>query len=216
MTSRPILIFDFDGTIADTHQYIVDVSNRLALEFNYNQISDEDSVLLKDFSVQEVIRHLEVPLLKIPAIIARAKKEFYQDIQSIHPIKGLQEALDALKARGVVIGILSSNAAENIHAFLQRHGIDHFDFIHSTSKIWGKDISIKGLIAEHHLNRDDVIYIGDEIRDIAAARKAGVRVAAVTWGYNSAQALQKEGPDALLHFPHELVSFCHSLQAPLR
>lgn len=206
MAHKPILIFDFDGTIADTHHYIVEISNRLSHEFNYEKILPEDVIELKNKTVHEVIRHLNVPLLKIPAIVARAKKEFQNDIAELEPIKGLKDILTAIKDAGIQIGILSSNAKENINTFLKHHELDIFDFIHSTSSIWGKHICLNKLLLQNGISRDDIIYIGDELRDIDAAKKLGVKVAAVTWGYNSAKALKKLKPDYLFHSPSDLLN----------
>jgi len=201
-----IFIFDFDGTIADTHHYIIHLSNRLASEFGYNLIRDEEIESLKDKTTQEVIKHLRVPMLKIPMIVSRAKKEFKEDTSKLKPIRGIENVLYQLHASGVKIGILSSNSLENIKGFLSHHKIDIFDFIHSTSKVWSKNTSLKQLMEKHKLKKNDIIYIGDEIRDIVAAQKIGVAVAAVTWGYNSAKALVKYHPDYLLHTPRELLS----------
>ncbi len=208
LNKRPILIFDFDGTIADTHHYIVTISNRLSEEFNYLKIPPEEIEHLKDHTVQEVIQHLKVPWLKIPAIITRAKEEFYSDIRNIKPIEGLSDVLRSLKKADVHIGILSSNSIENIQYFLSNHDLDFFDFIESTSKIWGKNISLKKMIDHLHLVKENIIYIGDEIRDVEAAKKINMKVAAVTWGYNSGAALQKRNPDFLIHTPQELFQLC--------
>ena len=54
------------------------------------------------------------------------------------------------------------------------------------------------------LKLSEMIYIGDETRDIQAAKKAGIRSAAVTWGYNSRKALEAQSPDYLIHSPQEL------------
>jgi phosphoglycolate phosphatase len=62
------------------------------------------------------------------------------------------------------------------------------------------------MVSNHGLDRNHVLYIGDETRDIEAAHKAGVRVAAVTWGYNNAEMLKRFSPDYLVSRPHELLS----------
>jgi HAD superfamily hydrolase (TIGR01549 family) len=204
-------IFDFDGTIADTHYYIIQVSNQLAKEFGYSTILPEEIENLKDKTVQEVIKHLNVPLMKIPAIVARAKKEFQKDIKNLEPINGLKDALSHIKRIGTKIGILSSNAIDNIQSFLELHDLNFFDFVQSTTSIWGKHICLNKLIKKNNLNKDDVVYIGDEMRDISAAKKLGIRVVAVTWGYNSSKALEKLNPDYLCKTPEDLASLANSL-----
>lgn len=201
-----ILIFDFDGTIADTHRYIIEISNSLAAEFKYKLIEPEDIENLKAMTSQQVIQRLHVPIMKIPAILTRAKQEFQKGVMNLLPIPGLQEALAQLKDNGARMGILSSNSRDNILRFLDNHGLNIFDFIHSTPKVWSKNTSLKKLMQEHGLAAGQILYIGDEIRDITAARKSGVKVAAVTWGYNSSQALAEHAPDLLLHYPGDLTA----------
>ena len=203
---NPILVFDFDGTIADTHAYIIEISNRLSSEFNYNIIHPDEIDQLKNKTSQEIIRHLNVPVMKIPAILTKAKKEFHQHIACVKPIPGLTDILYRLKELKIRMGILSSNTPENIHKFLKNHRLDIFDFVSTTSKIWTKNTSLKILIDHEKLPKNLVIYIGDEIRDITAAKKLGLKVAAVGWGYNSTKSLKKHEPDFLIESPVQLLA----------
>ena len=206
--SNNILIFDFDGTIADTLHHLVDIGNRLSDEFNFRRIELHEIDNLKDKTAMEITHHLQVPFLKIPAIVARARKELNQNIHSIDIVEGLEKVLADLKTLGHQIGILTTNSANNVHQFLDNHRLDVFDFINTTSQIWGKAASLTKLIQKNNFRADQVVYIGDEIRDIEAAKKAGVRVAAVTWGYNSREVLKAYRPDYLIHHPRELLDIC--------
>jgi len=203
-----ILIFDFDGTIADTHHHIIKISNQLAEEFGYSVIKPDEIEELKDKSSREVIRYLKVPIFKIPAILARAKKALYDGMAEIDPIEGLKEILQKLKDLDSRMGILSSNAPENINKFLANHDLEVFEFVDSTLKVWTKNISLKKLLERHGFLPKQILYIGDETRDIEAAKALGIKVAAVTWGYNSATALKKHDPDFLIHTPQELFELC--------
>ncbi|TFH14298.1 MAG: carotenoid oxygenase [Lentisphaerales bacterium] len=206
-----VLIFDFDGTIADTYHYIVNISNSLAPEFGYSLIRSDEVDALRDKTIKEVIRHLKVPILKIPAIVARGKNDFLKDISQVQPAHGLIDVLHELKRCGMRMGILSSNTALNITRFLESHRLTEvFDFIQSTFMIWSKNISIRKILMTKGLSVNDVLYIGDEARDILAAKKAGVRSVSVTWGYNSAVPLEAHEPDYLLSRPEELLQFCHA------
>jgi len=103
-------------------------------------------------------------------------------------------------------GILSSNSSNNVTEFLNNHDLNFFDFISASSRIWGKNINLKKLLLSHGFNMDEVVYVGDEVRDIIAAKKVGIRVAAVTWGYNSKKALRSQKPDYLISSPEELLN----------
>ncbi len=201
-----VLIFDFDGTIADTFHTIVEISNRLADEFQYKKMTMPQAELMKDNTVKETITQLQIPLLKIPLIIAKAKDELFKGIANIDPVLDLKETLVELKALGVHLGILTSNSAKNVEEFLKNHDLQVFDFIKTTSKIWSKDHHLSKIVDAYNFNINDVIYVGDEARDIVAAKRCGVKVAAVTWGYNSAKTLQANNPDYLLNRPQELLT----------
>lgn len=203
-----VFIFDFDGTIADTHQFIIEISNRLAEEFNYSVITPDEVEKLKDKTSREIIRYLQVPIFKIPAILSRAKKELYDGIADVKPIAGLKEILQLLDKADVQMGILSSNATKNIHTFLKNNDLEVFDFVDSTVKVWTKNTSLKKLIDRNGFKPEQIIYIGDEVRDIEAAKKLGIKVAAVTWGYNSKKALIEHKPDFLIQTPQELLELC--------
>lgn len=202
---KTTFIFDFDGTIADTHRYIIEISNRLAEEFNYRKIENHEIDHLKDKTAAEMIDFLGIPTLKIPAILTKGKKEFNKDLHHIKPIEGVSEALRDLKSLSCQIGILSSNSLDNVKKFLSQHNLNIFDFIQTTSKIWSKNTSLDHLIKKNNLRREHVIYVGDETRDITAAQKLGVKVVAVSWGYNSSKTLEKENPDHLVSNPIDLL-----------
>ena len=203
--TNDVLIFDFDGTIANTFKKILEISNKLAKEFNFKEIEPHQEEEMKGKTSQEITKLLKVPIMKIPAIVSKAKKELNKEISNIKPTEGLEEILIELKKWCKGIGILTSNSSENVMKFLTNHDLDIFDFITTTSKIWSKNTQLKKLISKHGFNPNEVLYIGDETRDIEAAKKAGIKVAAVTWGYNTSEALKKHNPDYIINEPKDLL-----------
>ncbi len=202
---KRILIFDFDGTIADTFHAMIQISNQLAEEYHFKQITLTEAERMKDNTLKETIHQLNIPLFKIPIIVAKAKSELFKDIAKILPVTGLKEILTQLKMLGIQMGILTSNSTQNVEEFLKNHDLQVFEFIKSTSKIWGKDIHLSKIITARNFSLNDVIYVGDEARDVDAARRSGIKVAAVTWGYNSGKTLLAHSPDYLVHRPEELL-----------
>ena len=77
--------------------------------------------------------------------------------------------------------------------------------MHSTTTIWSKHHSLAKLIKSRGFLRENVLYIGDETRDISAARKCGIRSVAVSWGYNSRKALSADSPDYLVETPEKFL-----------
>jgi phosphoglycolate phosphatase len=122
----------------------------------------------------------------------------------VQPFAGIPEMLRLLKQEGFILGILTSNSEENVNLFLQRHNLELFDFVRSSSRLFGKAREIRGILKKGRWAKEEVIFIGDECRDIEASHKAGVRVAAVSWGFNTPEALLALQPAALLHEPQEI------------
>lgn len=205
---KQILLFDFDGTIADTFLHIVEISNRLSKEFNFNLIHPDEIEILKHNSVEQTIDYLKVPKLKIPSILLRARAELHKDITSIKPVKNLREILFQLKSEGFYMGIITTNSVKNVKEFLTAHQLDIFDFVSSTSKIFGKSQSLRKLVKKKNFKVEQAYYIGDEIRDIVAAQRAGIKMVAVTWGFNSKKVLKQHSPDYLINNPADLIKIC--------
>ncbi|WP_310424752.1 HAD-IA family hydrolase [Chamaesiphon sp. VAR_48_metabat_135_sub] len=201
-----LVIFDFDGTLADTLGALMRISNRLAPEFGYPQISDAQFANLKYLSSWEIIRFSKVALWKLPFLLKRVKEEFPGEVRNVKLFPGVVELLNTLKLQGYRLGIVSSNAEANIRSLLKQHQIEHlFDFV-NTASTFGKGKAIGRLIKQYQCSKSDVIYIGDEIRDIQAARSIAIRIVAVGWGFNAPTALMDKQPDLLITKPLALIN----------
>jgi phosphoglycolate phosphatase len=205
------LIFDFDGTVADTFNLILKISNMLADDFKFKKIQPHDVAFLKDHTLEEVIQHLKVPVIKIPLILAKSRRELYKEIVSIKPIPGLAAVLENFKVLAIPMGIMTTNSNKNVLKFLHHNQLEVFDFVYSSSKIFGKNFALKKLSLRKRIPIKEMVYIGDETREIAAAKRAGVRTIAVCWGYNSEKALLKQKPDFVVKEPQELEKLIQTL-----
>jgi phosphoglycolate phosphatase len=209
--TQKIIIFDFDGTIADTVDALVTIANRLALEFGYVPINSQELVLLRNLTAREIIKYSGVSLFKIPFMVKKVKGELKHKIPEFKPIEGINAALIELHHQGYHLGIITSNSQENVNEFLKCHNLDYlFDFIYSGVTIFGKTTIINNVLRQKHFQPESVIYVGDETRDIESAKKANIKVIAVSWGFNSPEALSKQNPDFLIHHPHELLAVMKS------
>jgi HAD superfamily hydrolase (TIGR01549 family) len=199
------VIFDFDGTIADSFTSFFVVWNKIAVENSYRVVSAEEIETFQGKTSQDVVRDLGVPFFKLPFVLQRARKEFGRMMPEIPLVPGMKEALFELRSQGIQLGLLTSNALENVQAFLQANEVDFFDFVIASSSLWGKARRIEKMISTHRLDNNQVLYVGDETRDIEATHKAGIKVAAVSWGYNNAEILERFSPDYLVSIPQELL-----------
>lgn len=207
-----VIIFDFDGTIADTLDAIVSITNRLALEFGYKQTTLEELAQLKNLNSRQIIDQSGISIFKLPFLIRKVKAELSKEIQRLSPIPGIKEALTELKNQGNSLGIITSNSKDNVMAFLETNNLQElFNFIYSGTT-FGKSKVINKLLKQEDINPEEVIYVGDETRDIEAARKSNIKAIAVTWGFNSRQVLAEQSPDFLIHKPNDLIEVIESLQ----
>ncbi|MBW4614740.1 MAG: HAD-IA family hydrolase [Desmonostoc vinosum HA7617-LM4] len=209
--TQKVIIFDFDGTIADTVDALVSIANRLAVEFGYIQITPKDLTILRNLTSREIIKYSGISLLKIPFIVKKVKAELKNKIHELKPIPGIKEALTELQSEGYKLGIITSNSQENVNQFLKINNLDHlFDFIYSGITIFGKKTIINNVLRQKQLKPQEVIYVGDETRDIEASKKANIQVIAVTWGFNSPEVLAKQNPNFLVDEPHKLLKVIKS------
>ncbi|QSJ14876.1 HAD-IA family hydrolase [Nostoc sp. UHCC 0702] len=211
--TQKVIIFDFDGTLADTVDALVGIANRLAVEFDYVQITQEELALLRNFTSREIIKYSGISLLKIPFLLKKVKSELKNKIHEFKPIPGIREALIELQNQGYRLGIITSNSQDNVTAFLKMNELDNlFDFIYSGVTIFGKTTIINNVLRQKQLKPQSVIYVGDETRDIEASKKANIKVIAVTWGFNSPEVLAKQNPDFLIDQPSELLEVMKNVQ----
>ena len=201
------IIFDFDGTIADSFDTVFAISNRLADEFGFPITPLEDVDAWKNLSSQEILRRSNVPFVKLPFLLRRLRFELNQEIAGLQPIAGIKEALLELKRQGHHLGIVTSNSRQNVIAFLAAQDMrEVFDFVDSGLTLFGKGRIIQKILRHNRIDPATAIYVGDETRDVEAARKIGIKVIAVCWGFNSCKVLGAQQPDFLITNPAELVT----------
>lgn len=200
------IIFDFDGTLADTLEESRCIYNVLAPDYKLRQVTVEELPALRHFSLLELLDHLDIPKRRVPSLLSRGTALMRGNIAKLPLIPGIGEILPEMRARAQAFGILTSNATANVDLFLRAHGLrEHFDFISSTSKLTGKSKHLKAIQKTFSVRGEEMLYVGDEIRDIKASKKAGVAVAAVTWGFNSTESLEAESPTHVVTSPAELL-----------
>ncbi|MBE9115708.1 HAD hydrolase-like protein [Lusitaniella coriacea LEGE 07157] len=206
------VVFDFDGTLADSRLAFLDIINRLADEFGYQPVSNEEADKMRRLSSKEIVQQSKVPPVKIPFLLRRLKRELSKEIVDILPIPGIETSLRELKDCGFELGILTSNLTENVNAFLEKNNLQNlFTFVYSENNLFGKDKALKKVFKRHEIAPENSIYVGDETRDIEAARKMKVKCIAVSWGFNAKDALARYQPDFLVDDPQELIRVIQSV-----
>lgn len=200
-----LILFDFDGTLADSFSTTVHVANRLAAAHGYPVLTAAAAQKLRQQGARQILRESGIPIRHLPSWIRQMKKEMQNEIPHLKPPHGLADALTSLKDGGATLGIVTSNSRENLELFLQTNQWeDRFAHLESGSSLFGKSRLIKRIVTRSGYSPAQTCYVGDEERDIEAARRAGVAAAAVTWGFNDPTLLTRARPDYLINTPAEL------------
>lgn len=199
------LLFDFDGTIAATVEAGVAIFNELAGQNGFSEITAANSGDLRDKGPREAMKTLSIPTLKAPFVLRKLRMGIRKELANLKAVDSIKGALMTLKQRGYTLGIVTSNSEENVLEFLKRNDLDFFDHIQGGVGLFRKSYAIRKAMFLNRLDRSEVTFIGDEIRDVVAAHKSNIKVIAVTWGTNSRAGLAGANPDLIVDTPEELL-----------
>ena len=192
------IVFDFDGTLADTF----DIIKTIVIK-EYGAI-DIDFELVKELGAKSFLKQMNIPLWKLPEMAFNVTSKL-RNSKDIKLFPGIVELLNNLK-NNYKLGIVSSNSNESIIDTLKRYNIENlFEFVYSDSSIFGKHLVLKKMCSKYKINPLEVIYVGDEDRDIIATKKIKIKTIAVTWGFNSKEKLSRERPDYIVDSPMQIL-----------
>nr|WP_057765824.1 HAD-IA family hydrolase [Cytobacillus praedii] len=199
------VIFDFDGTIADSKIVFISAWNKIAEKYHFEKMKLTELENIKKLTIKERCKMLNFPMYKLPIIIPQLYKLYRQSINDLELFDGIKDVLTELNKKGVNTAIISSNSEENIQLFLKRNNIESVKDIICSSHIFGKDKLLSRFLKLKQLDADEVIYVGDEQRDIIACKKTGIKIIWVEWGYDSIEVVQAEEPDYKASSPAEIM-----------
>jgi phosphoglycolate phosphatase len=194
----------FDGTLADTFLPTVAIFNQLAEKHGFKSLADPEDYRRMDLAA--LARAQAVPILKVPLLMReyRLLQRASGAVPQLFP--GLAEGLRQLRQAGCRMGVISSSAKEPIMDCLKAGGVaDLFEVVVGYSRLMGKARGIRSVLKDLKVVAAEAVYVGDEVRDIEAARGAGIDVATVPWGFNHRQLLESHRPTYMVTNPVELV-----------
>src|SRR5581483_4259904 len=90
------LIFDFDGTIADSVETMLSILNHIAHELGYRECK-LTAHMLQTRKIPDLLNEFNIPVLKLPLLVAKIKKRLHRHVSEIPPIKHIEPVLAELK-----------------------------------------------------------------------------------------------------------------------
>ena len=196
-------LFDFDGTLVDTTELIYQSMRHATGEVLGREIPRE--TLIANVG-QPLPRQMEL----IDAERAEALLEFYRLHNEEHhdlligEFPGVKRSLARLSAGGVRVAVVTSKRRPSVKMALEKFPglgevVDRFVTMEDTAEHKPHPAPLlTGLEFLGNVPPEEAAYVGDSPFDVAAAKAAGVKSVAVSWGAFSEDTLRSAGPNHLV------------------
>lgn len=199
-----LVIFDFDGTLADSFPFFVGSVNELATRHGFAPLPPEALESMRGKDARTILTSVGLPLWKVPELASDYVALMAQHLDQIPLFAGVVALLDRLADAGVALALVSSNADRNVRRVLGHACAKRFQIIECGVSLFGKRARLKKVLRAARIAAHDALYVGDEIRDAEAAQGAGIAFGAVTWGYATAASLRAQNPALWFTSPGEI------------
>lgn len=203
MDKKPkTIIFDFDGTIADSVGVFIDIARRIS----GSNVDIEASEIRSLRSLIKFGQRVNTPFWRFPVALAKVRSMVDKQIGEITPFDGIPEAIRQLHASGYQLFIVSTNERATIEKFLRLNELDsYFSGVYGSKKlVKSKTRSLASLLRRRGLDPRNCVFVGDENRDLEASRASGVPLIAVSWGFGDAIELDELGAAIVIDKPADL------------
>jgi len=204
-----LVMFDLDGTLVDSVpdlaaavDQVLALRNRPAA--GVARVKDwvgNGALVLVRRALADSIDHANVDEAEAQAALADFMQAYSggHDATTVYP--GVSALLDWLRARQVALAVITNKPERFVAPLLQEKGLGRFDWIIGGDTLPVKKPDPAGLLqvmSAAGVTAQQSLFVGDSRNDVLAARAAGVRVVAVSYGYNHGRSVALEEPDLLV------------------
>ena len=202
--SRKTLIFDFDGTLSDSLDLMLDIAHKLT---NKPQLKNKaDIERFRDLSLIKAVSELQIPKRLWPILLIKGRKMMADRLVELKLFDGIPEMIKKFNQQKFDMYIVSSNNKKTIMTILEKYKLSqYFINVYGGIGLLGKAKALGFIIKQVGLSPENVIYIGDETRDISAAHKNHIKSIGVSWGFMSKKNLQTENPWEIVDNVNQLI-----------
>jgi phosphoglycolate phosphatase len=208
MPGYRLVIFDFDGTLADSGAWMFRTFAEVGPRFGLRPFGPDDAEMLRGRSTREIMRFLEAPIWRIPQIVAEMRRRAAADAGQIALFDGVDAVLRTLAERDVRLAVVSSNTEATVRRVLGPDNAARIDVFDCDASLFGKARKLRAVMKRCGVAPAETLCVGDETRDIDAARAVGAASGAVTWGYATAEVLASFTPTLLFHALDDILTAC--------
>lgn len=199
-----LVIFDFDGTLADSAGWMRASINDVARRYRFRTVPEHEMDSLRDLDTREVLRRLEVSWWKLPFIARHVRKKMARDAHTIAVFEGVHELIAELHDRGVEVAVVTSNAEPNVRAILGPRTCARIRTFQCGAGLFSKRPKLRRALKRSGVRAHEALAIGDEVRDLEAAHAEGIPTGAVSWGYATPTRLRAQRPTVMFETVDEM------------
>ena len=189
-----LVIFDFDGTLADTWPWFAEEIVRSAERFRYRSLTRSEVEQLRALGTREILKTLGIPQWRVYRLAAHMRRHAEAAAGGVQLFTGVPELIAALHEAGVTLAVASSNSEATVRQALGQRLAALVQFYACKAAVFGKAAKFRRLVRRAGVEPGRTIAVGDETRDVEAADIAGIRGVAVEWGYAEAALLRAFAP----------------------
>jgi phosphoglycolate phosphatase len=195
-----MIVFDFDGTLADSLSVMLDIYNQeMAPKWGLKPVTAEDWHMLRQSSMTKGMRYIGVKPYQIARLLTEGRRLVKAHAHEIKLFPGVVELIEQLVGDGHTLYALSTNDQALIREVLAEAGIAEYIDVLKSPRVFGKANSLRRLLKQTGTDPVDAWMIGDEVRDMVAAKRVGMNALAVTWGFQPEITLAALQPEAIAH-----------------
>lgn len=202
-----IIIFDFDGVMADTRQFMVDATREICAQLGYPCTpTPADQEALEVMSWESLARQVGLPEHLIPEYTRRILAVFNDYPQPMPAVGGIGKVIAQL-ARIYRLGLVTGNGAGVVRKYLAHYGLEeYFEVVFTLEDPGSRVEKIQRILSTLGNGTGQAYMVGDAVSDIHAARQAGISSVAVAWGHQSLAKLRRANPDLIAEKPADLLT----------
>ena len=205
------IIFDFDGTLADTSDVILETMRLTVDKLGLPTKTQDEYQSMIGYRLEEI------PTILWPDLetsgYASTYREIFNSIKhnySAHPYPEVLETLKTLHSRGVNMGVASSRSRASLEEYMADLGIAQY----FAQLVGGNDVSngkpdpepVNLILSTQNWDANRTLVVGDMNVDILMGQRAGAYTAGVTYGNGSEKSLREANATHILHNFGELAN----------
>ena len=207
-----LLVFDWDGTLADSAAVIVEAIQRACVDLELPMPADSAARYVIGLGLHDALRHVAPTLEErdYPQLSARYRAHYLNRDPEIPLFPGVAAMLAALNARGHLLAVATGKSRRGLDRALEQAGIGrHFVATRCADEGLPKPSPDMLLHLMNHVGTApaETLMIGDTTHDLLLAANAGVDAVAVTYGAHPEPALAAEHPCAVVRTLDELAGW---------